>query len=131
MAVGIGILAANRALLLKARDFGSMRAITLDLDTHVMTCYGEQQRAAKGYNPKKQGRKSYNPTLNLIQGYFIGETRDLLHARMRGGKDCHVSAKESVAFVKESLRGLRLRGCKVYLRADSAFYNKYLMGYPE
>lgn len=126
ISVGVGILAANRALLMKVRDFRSMRKITLDLDTHVTTCYGKQQRAAKGYNPKKQGRKSYNPMF-----CFIGETRDLLYARMRGGKDCHVGKKEAVTFVKESLRGIGLKVCQVYLRADSAFYSKEFMLYLE
>jgi hypothetical protein len=39
----------------------------------VKTVYGNQQRAKKGYNPKKPGRKSFHPLL-----CFIGETRDFL-----------------------------------------------------
>jgi hypothetical protein len=30
---------------------------TLDVDSSVWTCYGNQQGAKKGYNPKKRGRR--------------------------------------------------------------------------
>jgi hypothetical protein len=35
--------------------------VTLDLDSTVMTRYGTQQGAAKGYNPSKPGRLSHHP----------------------------------------------------------------------
>ncbi|RRD68773.1 IS1380 family transposase, partial [Tannerella forsythia] len=33
---------------------------TLDIDSSVITRYGEQDGATKGYNPKKKGRKSHH-----------------------------------------------------------------------
>ena len=38
---------------------------TLDIDSTVMTRYGEQEGAKKGYNPKKRGRKSHHPIIAL------------------------------------------------------------------
>ena len=34
----------------------SINGITLDLDSTVMTRYGAQEGAVKGYNPSKRGR---------------------------------------------------------------------------
>jgi hypothetical protein len=34
---------------------------TLDIDSSVMTRYGEQEGAKKGYNPNKKGRSSHHP----------------------------------------------------------------------
>src|ERR1039458_9187414 len=66
--------AENSRMLLKVRhDFENRTKLTLDMDSHVKTVYGNQQRANVGYNPKKPGRKSYHPLL-----CFIGETRDFL-----------------------------------------------------
>jgi hypothetical protein len=53
--------------------FEKFKALTLDPDSHVITVFGKQYRANKGYNPKKRGRKSHNPLL-----CFIGQTRDCL-----------------------------------------------------
>jgi hypothetical protein len=48
------IARVNHCLLMKARrDFEGWHKITLDLDSHVRTPYGYQQRASVGYNPKK------------------------------------------------------------------------------
>jgi hypothetical protein len=64
----------NVSLLGKVRDgFKEHARLTLDLDSHVETVYGKQQRAKSGYNPRKPGRKSFHPLL-----CFIGETRDFL-----------------------------------------------------
>ena len=61
-------------------DFKEYIRLTLDMDSHVETVYGNQQRAKVGYNPKKPGRKSFHPLL-----CFIGETRDFLWGRFRPG----------------------------------------------
>jgi hypothetical protein len=39
---------------------------TLDLDSTVLTRYGNQQGAAKGYNIKKPGRKSHHPLMAFV-----------------------------------------------------------------
>jgi DDE family transposase len=60
-----GIAKGNHSLLMKARkDFKGWHKITLDLDAHVRTDYGNQQGASVGYNPKKPGRRSFHPHNN-------------------------------------------------------------------
>ena len=39
---------------------------TLDIDSLVMTRYGEQQGAKKGYNPTKKGRVSHHTLIAFI-----------------------------------------------------------------
>ena len=42
-----------------------------DCDTTVLTVYGQQENARKGYNPTKPGRRSYHPIF-----CFEGHTHD-------------------------------------------------------
>jgi hypothetical protein len=39
---------------------------TLDLDSTIMTRYGNQEGAKKGYNPKKLGLNSHHPLLTFV-----------------------------------------------------------------
>ena len=38
-----------------------LKNLTLDFDSSVVTLYGDQQGATKGYNPAKPGRDSRHP----------------------------------------------------------------------
>ena len=98
--------------------------ITLDMDSTVRGVYGSQEGAAKGYNPKKRGQKSYHPLL-----CFIAETRECLHNWFRSG-DAY-SANGSVEFIKECFARIPKRVWKIIVRADSAFFNGDLMDYLE
>lgn len=98
--------------------------ITLDLDSTVRGVYGSQQGAAKGFNPKKRGQRSYHPLL-----CFIAETRECIHNWFRGG-DAN-SANGSVEFIKECYARIPKRVWKIVVRADSAFFNGALMDYLE
>lgn len=98
--------------------------ITLDMDSTVRGVFGSQEGAAKGYNPKKRGQKSYHPLL-----CFIAETRECLHNWFRGG-DAY-SANGSVEFMKECFARIPKRVWKVIVRADSAFFDGDLMDYLE
>jgi hypothetical protein len=98
--------------------------ITLDLDSTVRGVYGSQEGAAKGYNPKKRGQKSYHPLL-----CFIAETRECLHNWFRSGNA--YSANGSVEFIKECFARIPKRVWKIVVRADSAFFNGDLMDYLE
>ena len=40
--------------------------LTLDLDSTVMTRYGAQAGAAKGYNPRRRGRLSHHPLMAFV-----------------------------------------------------------------
>jgi Transposase DDE domain group 1 len=53
----------------------SIDGITLDVDSTVMTRYGQQEGAARGYNPAKRGRASHHrpgntSSANNVQGFL-------------------------------------------------------------
>jgi len=98
--------------------------ITLDMDSTVKGVNGAQEGAAKGYNPKKKGQKSYHPLL-----CFIAETRECLHNWFRTGSA--YSANGAVEFMKECFQRLPKRVWKVFVRADSAFFNGELLDFLE
>jgi hypothetical protein len=120
-----GIAKVNHSLLMKARrDFEGWDKLTLDLDSHVRTAYGHQQKASVGYNPKKPGRASFHPLF-----CFIGETRDFLHGIFRTGK-AH-SCRGVKRFVDECLKKIPEGIREIYLRADSGFYDGEFLYYLE
>ncbi len=103
-------------VLLRVRhNFRGWFKLTLDLDSHVKTVYGNQQRAKVGYNPKKPGRKSYHPLF-----CFIGETRDFLLGRFRPGNTN--SSSGAIEFLKTCLALIPKWVMQLYVRADSGFY---------
>lgn len=98
--------------------------ITLDMDSTVRGVFGSQQGAAKGFNSKKKGQKSYHPLL-----CFIAENRECLHNWFRSG-DAY-SANGCVEFIKECYARVPKRVWKIIVRADSAFFNGALLDYLE
>ena len=94
--------------------------VTLDMDSSVRGVYGNQEGAAKGYNSKKKGQRSYHPLL-----CFIAESRECLHNWFRTGSA--YSANGSVEFMKECFAKLPKRVWKVFVRADSAFFDGALL----
>ena len=117
------ISALNFDFIMKLRkQYRGLREITLDLDSHVIAVYGNQQRAALGYNPKKKGRKSYHPLL-----CFVGETRDYIGGVLRSGK--HHSSYKAVDFIKGLVKKLPSHIKRIRLRADSGFFSTDLIKY--
>ena len=115
--------AINFDLIMKFRKgLKGFKIITLDLDSHVTTVYGNQQRTGRGYNPKKKGRKSYHPLM-----CFIGETRDYLGGLLRSGK--HHTSYHAVGFLKKMMKKLPDHIERIRLRADSGFFNGELIKY--
>ena len=53
---------------------------TLYIDSSVITRYGEQDGATKGYNPKKKGRKSHHPLIA-----FVNDIKMVAHFWLRSG----------------------------------------------
>ena len=91
----------------------SINGLTLDLDSTVMTRYGAQEGAARGYNPAKRGRASHHPLMA-----FIADTRMIANCWLRPGNSS--SANNVQAFLANTLH--RLGGKHVsLLRADSGF----------
>jgi len=106
----------TRKLFRVRNDFRDFLKLTLDLDSHVKTVYGAQQRAKVGYNPKKPGRKSYHPLL-----CFIGETRDFLRGKFRAGD--RYTSTGAVDLLKECLTLIPRHIIQLCLRADSGFFS--------
>jgi Transposase DDE domain group 1 len=98
------------------RDFFSqlhLEGLTLDLDSTVMTRYGAQDGAARGYNPSKRGRASHHPILA-----FVADIQMVANVWLRPGNTA--SANNASAFLADSIH--RLGGKQVELvRADSGF----------
>ncbi|MHB8623488.1 MAG: IS1380 family transposase [Sulfuricaulis sp.] len=91
----------------------SVNGLTLDLDSTVMTRYGHQAGAKRGYNPTKPGRASHHPLMA-----FISDTRMVANFWLRPG-DAH-TANNSESFLDSTLD--RLGDKQVALvRADSGF----------
>lgn len=87
--------------------------LTLDLDSTVMTRYGQQEGAVRGYNPRKRGRCSHHPLMA-----FVADIRMIANLWLRPGNS-H-SANNVLAFLDDSLD--KLGGKRVaLLRADSGF----------
>jgi Transposase DDE domain. len=100
-----------------------IEAITLDLDSTVLTRYGEQEGSKVGYNRQKPGRASHH---RLIA--FMAETRMVINAWLRAGNTVAISNIEG--FLEETLK--ILSNIKIGLiRADSGFYADKFLRYFE
>ena len=97
---------------------------SLDLDSTVFQRAGHQQGAAKGYNPRRPGRKSHHPLLAVL-----AEVPLVLHGWLRSGNTG--AARGVTAFLSEALAllpaGMSLR-C---VRADSGFFEEALLAFLE
>ena len=94
--------------------------ITVDMDSTVIGVNGSQEGAAKGFNPKKKGQKSYHPLL-----CFIAETRECLHSWFRTGSA--YSGNGAADFMKECFARIPKRVWKIFVRADSGFFSGDLL----
>lgn len=96
---------------------------TLDVDSSVLTRYGFQQGAAKGYNPSKPGRKSHHPIIA-----FIGSVRMIANCWLRPG-NAHTTSN-LFAFLQDTFE--KLKGKTIgLLRADSGFYSNEVFNWLE
>lgn len=97
---------------------------TLDIDSTVVTRYGDQQEGAKkGYNPKKRGRKSHHPLMA-----FVNDLRMVANFWLRSGDTG--AATNFVSFLEETLAVFGDK--KVGLvRLDSGFFQKDILDYLE
>ena len=93
-----------------------LKSITLDADSTVKTVCGNQEGAAKGYNPKKKGAKSYHPLL-----VFVSEMKLLYHSWFRTGSA--YTSNGITDFLREVEASLPGSVEKVFFRADSGFFS--------
>lgn len=98
-------------------------ALTFDLDSVVLTVYGEQQGARVGYNPKKRGRRSYHPLL-----CFESQRQEFWHGSFRRGN--LVPKTGADWFMERCLAKVpgTVARSRVRVRADSGFYDGSLLG---
>jgi hypothetical protein len=95
----------------------------LDCDSSVVTRYGDQQGAKKGYNPGKRGRKSHHPLIA-----FIADIKLVANLWLRSGDTA--SSDGFLAFLEDTLA--KLKGKIVSLiRLDSGFCSKEIIDYLE
>jgi hypothetical protein len=96
---------------------------TLDIDSTIMTRYGDQQGAKKRYNPKKRGRKSHHPIIA-----FVNEMRMVANFWLRSGDTA--SSTNFLGFLEETLQifGDKKVGL---VRLDSGFCSKDIMDHLE
>jgi Transposase DDE domain group 1 len=89
---------------------------TLDVDSSVLTRYGDQEGAQWGYNPTRRGRKSHHPLMA-----FIADCRMVANLWLRSGNS-H-TADNLFGFIEDTIN--KLDGKKIgLLRGDSGFYGE-------
>jgi hypothetical protein len=96
---------------------------TLDVDSTVLTRYGDRQGALRGYNPSKPGRNSHHPLMA-----FVDECKMVANFWLRSGNA--YTTNNFLSFLEDTMA--RLKGKKVsLLRADSGLYSKEIFEYVE
>ncbi len=93
----------------------SMKCVTLDLDSTVITRNGQQEGACRGYNPGRRGRSSHHPLLA-----FIADFQLVANFWLRPG-NVH-SANNVLQFLESTLAHLAGKTVGL-LRADSGFFD--------
>jgi len=96
---------------------------TLDIDSSVMTRYGEQEGAKKGYNPAKKGRASHHPLIA-----FIADVKLVANMWLRSGNTS--SANNFLAFLDDTLTKLKNKTIGL-IRLDSGFFQSDILDYLE
>ena len=100
-----------------------IRYMTIDIDSTVITRYGKQEHAVKGYNPEKKGRPSHHPIMA-----FSDELKMVVNAWMRTG-DSH-SSTDATKFMDEVFQIVDPVNIGL-LRGDAGFYSQKIMKHLE
>lgn len=93
--------------------------MTIDIDSTVITRYGEQECTEVGYNPQKRGRRSHHPIMA-----FCDELAMVVNAWMRTGDS--VSLTDADRFINELLTIVPVERIGL-MRFDAGFYSHELM----
>jgi hypothetical protein len=97
---------------------------SLDLDSTIFQRSGQQEGAAKGYNPQRKGRLSHHPLIAVL-----AEAPLVLHAWLRSGNTS--SARGVVPFLQEAMSQLPKTWRLRMVRADSGFFENGLLSHLE
>jgi len=95
-----------------------------DLDTTVLTVYGQQQGAAVGFNPHKRGRRSFHPLLCFEGGSGICWEAQWLPGDAHPLSSATRLLERAWAKLPASVRGVRVR-------ADPAFQSEGFLAFLE
>jgi hypothetical protein len=96
---------------------------TLDIDSSVMTRYGVQDGAKKGYNSTKKGRPSHHPLIA-----FIADVKLVANMWLRSGDTS--SANNFLGFLEDTLSKLKNKTVSL-VRLDSGFFQSDILNYLE
>lgn len=96
---------------------------SLDLDSTVITRYGEQEGSQRGYNPNKKGRPSHHPLIA-----FVADIRMIANAWLRPGNTS--SGNNIYNFLEETFQIVTPERIGL-VRADSGFYGDKLFKFLE
>ena len=96
---------------------------TLDVDSSVITRYGEQEGSKKGYNPKKPGRNSHHPLFA-----FVNDIRMVANCWNRSGNTG--SSSNCIHFLEETFAILKNKKVGLF-RADSGFCTSAILDFIE
>jgi hypothetical protein len=98
-----------------------MKAWTIDTDAKAHEVFGEKKEGAA---------RNYNGIYSLQVMYsFVSETEEMLHSELRSGKT--QPGGKAVAYLRRMKRKIPVGIKEIYLRSDSAFYNKEVVNYCE
>jgi hypothetical protein len=96
---------------------------TLDIDSSVITRYGVQQGAKKGYHPAKRGRPSHHPLIA-----FIADVKLVANMWLRSGDTSW--ANNFLGFLEDTLSQLKNKTVSL-IRLDSGFFQSNILDYIE
>jgi len=96
---------------------------TLDVDSSVITRYGEQQGSKRGYNPTKRGRNSHHPLFA-----FVNDIRMVANCWNRSGNTA--SSSNCINFLEETFTILKNKKVGLF-RADSGFCSEIIIKFIE
>jgi hypothetical protein len=94
----------------------NMKLHTIDIDSTVLTRYGNQEGVEVGYNPRKKGRGSHHPLIA-----FAAEAKMVVQAWMRTGDS--VSSTDLDEFLKVVLQTIKKSNIGL-VRADSGYFSE-------
>jgi len=96
---------------------------TLDVDSSVITRYGNQEGSKKGYNPHKPGRCSHHPLIA-----FVSDVKLVANMWLRSGDTG--AANNFLSFLEDTLAKLKNKTVSL-IRLDSGFHSKEIFDYLE
>ena len=96
-----------------------IKKMTIDIDSTVITRYGKQEYATRGYNPSNKGRVSHHPLIA-----FCDDIKMVINAWMRTGNSN--SSTEMKGFLDELMQIVDRERIGL-IRMDSGFYSSKIM----